>query len=245
MILFFFFLCFDVFVFFFLYSDELKYGQQSGNPTQMLEQSVRDLKINSTQTPKFKSEASQVISAMLEARLKPVDGNKVNILRNKSIPLPITSTVNNVAMDLPPPLPESSPPMYDTPFPPPPPPLTETDLEVEEQNNLQNIIPTNLITEPEKTFNNFNKKHIRKSIIHVENSINPKALTKPMHATNRLSYVESNNQTNNDDKKENFDVNHNQSNEIKSKDEETSRIANGLKNGEHPICCQCNIKITR
>lgn len=66
------------------------------NPTEMLEQSVRQLKINNTKTPKFRNEASQVISAMLEARLQ------------QNMPKP-----SNILPPPPPPLPKCSPPKFD------------------------------------------------------------------------------------------------------------------------------------
>lgn len=217
----------------------------------MLKESVERLNINSSNT-EFRKNASTVIAAMLEARV------------NKQQKIPPIMRNNEKARRIedpeflppPPPLPLSKPPStfidydscdQDLPLPPPPfplkipasiltPPLSsdENDLPQNSIDKVHNNINSNV-----EKVNYRNKKHHSNG--HNNQSSDSKnapsrfSINKPelsTHARDRRSYIEKNN------------------NEIEMKgrveDElHAAKIANGLANGELPVCDKCKCKITR
>uniref|UniRef100_A0A336MP60 CSON014743 protein n=1 Tax=Culicoides sonorensis TaxID=179676 RepID=A0A336MP60_CULSO len=195
---------------------DIKPMKMVGNPTEMLEQSVRELKLNNGKpSSKFKNDASQVISAMLEARLKLTQPKPLQ----KEIPLP--------------PLPKSSPPKHDT-----------VTLHSSINNKLRNMkkLNENIGEEREKLDEKILSIIPTTTEVDVfvkRNSINNNNNNKS-HASNRLSYVETFNNNNNK-----IDTNDKENEKINKNSAETNnKIVNGIQNGELPICCKCNVKIT-
>lgn len=227
--------------------------------TDLLKESVDKLNINS-QDADFRKNASGVLAAMLEARMKKKQQN----------PQQPSKFDDPEFLPPPPPLPSTKPPNninvnndQDLPLPPPPspckipssiltPPLSsdENDLPQKKCHNSNNNNSINNVTE---RVNFRHKKH------HHSNNQSPDSspssstssfhgISKPelsTHARDRRSYIEKNNNTNTN----NTNGNHYSGNEISlnnSVDKDTlDTIANDIANGQHPVCDKCKCKITR
>lgn len=239
-------------------------------PTDLLKESVDRLNINTSNTD-FRKNASSVLAAMLEARMTKQQMPQVN---NIGIPNKIP-TIKRDPEFIPPPPPPLSPPynkistaqIYrncsideDMPLPPPPPPPTfhkipmsiltppmssdENDFIISPQKN-----PTTTTNSPSdnniEKVNYRNKKNLtninQSSEIHGNgNGHSTFSLNKPelsTHARDRRSYIEKNN---ND-----MPSVVNGGGQINSNEATATKIANGLANGEHPVCDKCKCKITR
>lgn len=206
--------------------------------------SVDRLNIN-TQNSEFRKNASNVIAAMLEAR--------VNKQQPKPFkPIEAVKKINDPEfLPPPPPLPIAKASMHiiefntcdqDLPLPPPPSPLKipasilTPPLSSDENDLPQKAIGkrNNNANSPSEKVNLRNKKNHsnghnnQSSDLH--NSSSRFSLNKPelsTHARDRRSYIEKNN------------------NDLHEEDEvDVTKIADGLANGQHPVCDKCKCKIT-
>lgn len=229
--------------------------------TDLLKESVDRLNIN-TQNSEFRKNASNVIAAMLEARVN----------KQQKAPLPFKANETMKKFDdtefLPPPPPITTMPKVssskngsiieynscdqDLPLPPPPSPLKiPASILTPPLSSDENDLPQKTIDKFHNNVNNNHNNHVEKvnyrnkklhSNVHNNQSLDLHniqsrfSINKPelsTHARDRRSYIEKNN------------------NEIPvtGKDEETefdvTKIADCLANGEHPVCDKCKCKITR
>lgn len=205
--------------------------------------SVDRLNIN-TQNSEFRKNASNVIAAMLEARVnkqqpkafKPIENSKkIHDPEFLPPPPPVVKTQLHIN--------EFTTCDQDLPLPPPPfplkipasiltPPLSsdENDLPqkaIDKRNNNANVLNEKVNFRNKK--NHSNGQNNQSSDLH--NSSSRFSLNKPelsIHARDRRSYIEKNN------------------NEVNDEDEvDVTKIADGLANGQHPVCDKCKCKITR
>lgn len=201
----------------------------------MLMKSVDRLNFNA-QNSEFRKNASNVIAAMLEARVnkqqikpfKPIEASKKIIDPEILPPQPIAKPINTCDQELPlppPPMPLKIPASILTP------PLSsdENDLPqkaIDKRNNNNNL--TEKVNFRNKK-NHSNGHNNQSSDLH--NSSSRFSLNKPelsIHARDRRSYIEKNN------------------NEVNEEDEvDVTKIADGLANGQNPVCDKCKCKITR
>ena len=221
-------------------------NKESMIATDLLKESVDRLNINS-QNSDFRKNASSVLAAMLEARMvkkQQIQGNKFE---------------DPEFLPPPPPLPSTKPPNpinhdQDLPLPPPPspckipssiltPPLSSDENDLPQKKSCGN------------NNNNTEKVIYRHKKHHHSNNQSPDSspssstssfhgISKPelsIHARDRRSYIEKNNN--------NTNGHHYNGNEISfnnSVDKDTlDTIANDLANGQHPVCDKCKCKITR
>jgi hypothetical protein len=233
--------------------------------TDLLKESVDKLNIT-TQNSDFRKNASNVIAAMLEARMCNNNKKKSPAFDDDIDFLPP-----------PPPLPYTKPPNFngqlqnqDLPLPAPPcispckipssiltPPLSSDENDFPQKpikcngnnGNSNSIINghNGKINGDEKV-NYRHKKHHHNNNNHQSTDIpstfgiNKAELS--THARDRRSYIEKNNNNNINNN------NNNNSNEIGFNpgmmDKDTlDTIANGIANGQHPVCDKCKCKITR
>lgn len=261
-------------IFFFLINNCLatnKVNKDINLPTDLLKESVDRLNINTSNTD-FRKNASSVLAAMLEARMTKQQMPQVN---NIGIPNKISTMKKDPEFIPPPPPPLSPPynkistaQIYttcsiddDMPLPPPPPPPTfhkipmsiltppmssdENDFIITPQKNSTTISNSPSDNNIEKV-NYRNKKNLtninQSSEIHGNgNGHSTFSLNKPelsTHARDRRSYIEKNNN-------EVSCVNGSGGEQNNSNEATATKIANGLANGEHPVCDKCKCKITR
>lgn len=206
--------------------------------------SVDRLNIN-TQNSEFRKNASNVIAAMLEARVnkqqpkpfKPIDAVK-KIKDPEFLPPPPPPPISKAPMQII----EFNTCDQDLPLPPPPSPLKipasiltpplssdENDLPqkaIDKRNNNANNLTEKVNFRNKK--NHSNGQNNQSSDLH--NSSSRFSLNKPelsTHARDRRSYIEKNN------------------NEVNEEDEvDVTKIADSLANGQHPVCDKCKCKIT-
>lgn len=226
--------------------------------TDMLKESVDRLNINS-QNSDFRKNASNVLAAMLEARMKKK--------QQPPVPQPHINKFDDPEFLPPPPIPSNKPQNNNTchdqdlPLPPPPspckipssiltPPLSSDENDLPMKKCYKNSNCNN----PEKV-NYRHKKHHHSSNQSPDSSPASSTssfhgISKPelsTHARDRRSYIEKNNNNNNS-----FGTNGHvfgNGNELSlnnSVDKDTlDTIANGIANGQHPVCDKCKCKITR
>jgi hypothetical protein len=220
--------------------------------TDLLKESVNRLNITN-QNADFRKNASSVIAAMLEARL-----NKKPTPPTKSI-VEVQKKMDDVEFPLPPPPPPitQSKPLnndHDLPLPPPPslckipasiltPPLSsdENDLPqkpIRSGHGGSDGINDNGIEKVnyrhKKQHHHANNQSSDSHNNNVSSTFGAKAELST-HARDRRSYIEKNNNNNNEMISFNGAV-----------DKDTiDTIANGIANGQHPVCDKCKCKITR
>lgn len=225
----------------------------------MLMESVERLNIN-TQNSDFRKNASNVIAAMLEARVSksqptPIKNNQVSVKNNQMKSKRITDPE---FLPPPPPLPLTKAPTniyeianeytscdQDLPLPPPPSPLKipasilTPPLSSDENDLPQKSNDINVNNSVEKV-NYRNKKHHsngqNNQSSDLYNAPSSFSINKPelsTHARDRRSYIEKNNN-------EAAVVNRAVEEEL-----DVAKIADGLANGQHPVCDKCKCKITR
>lgn len=218
----------------------------------MLKESVDRLNIN-TQNSEFRKNASNVIAAMLEARLVNKQPKAfVNTEKVKKLPDPEF---------LPPPPPIMPPPKslpmqniiecnscdQDLPLPPPPspmkipasiltPPLSsdENDLPQKTTERFHSSANNNAEKVNYRNKRNQSNGHNNQSS-DLHNASSRFSINKPelsSHARDRRSYIEKNN-------------NEVHTKEAEENELEVTKIADGLANGQHPVCDKCKCKITR
>jgi hypothetical protein len=192
-------------------------------------ESVEKLNIN-TQNSEFRKNASNVIAAMLEAR---VNKQPKKIIEDPEF--------------LPPPPPLTKPPYmngntcdYDLPLPPPPSPLKiPASILTPPLSSDENDLPTKTNNRNIEKVNYRNKKnHNHQSSDSYNAPPSTFSINKPelsTHARDRRSYIEKNN--NNEGS---------MVNKSGFEDElDVTKIADELANGQNPVCEKCKCKITR
>lgn len=228
-------------------------------------ESVERLNIN-TQNSDFRKNASSVIAAMLEARVnksQPVL-NKSQPVNNKSQPaMKSTQAVKSKRiadpdfLPPPPPLPMTKVPTtniydieftscdQDLPLPPPPSPLKIpasilTPPLSSDENDLPQKANDNAVHNGVEKVNYRNKKHHSNGHNNQSsdsyNAPSTFSINKPelsTHARDRRSYIEKNNNE------------ATPTTVVEEEEVDVAKIANGLANGEHPVCDKCKCKITR
>lgn len=207
------------------------------NPTESLKESVERISI-------IRKHAQTILNEMLEARLKK---NQETYSPKKPVVKKIESNTDKFPLFPPPPPPpiEAKTELNEIddnlPLPPPPPPssILTPPLSSDENDFILPQKSINNYNENKNKVNYRNKKNLANGGGKIDNQSrddnnnknkndslsNKNELTS--HARDRRSYIE----TNNND----FNVNAC----------ETSKIANGLENGQHPVCDKCKSKITR
>lgn len=218
-------------------------NKEDHKATDLLMKSVDRLNIN-TQNSEFRKNASNVIAAMLEARVSKQQATK------PFKPIEAVKKINDPEFLPPPPPPIAKLPQQivefntcdqDLPLPPPPSPLKipasilTPPLSSDENDLPQKVIDKrNNLTEKvnfrnKKNLSNGNGRSNQSSDL--QNSSSRFSLNKPelsTHARDRRSYIEKNN------------------NEVNEEDEvDVTKLADGLANGQHPVCDKCKCKITR
>lgn len=206
----------------------------------MLKESVDRLNIN-TQNLEFRKNASNVIAAMLEARLNKQMKPAIKKLDDPEFlpPPPPKFPSNGHAIDC-----NSCD--QDLPLPPPPSPLKipasiltpplssdENDFPQKSVDKLQNSINNNTEKVNYRNKRNQSNGHNNQSS-DLHNASSRFSINKPelsSHARDRRSYIEKNN---------------NEVQQQKAEDEfDVTKIADSFANGQNPVCDKCKCKITR
>lgn len=214
----------------------------------MLKESIERLNINIPNSD-FRKNASNVIAAMLEARMSKHQPNNIpNRPIKKLQPKPQPPSILK------------KPPSVDPEFLPPPPPIFETFQKTIDSNckndryekdDLPLPPPPSILTPPLSSDENDlpqlisdklngmekvnlrNKKHHHNNGHNHQSSVgfNGNKLELSSHARDRRSYIE---------KMDNHQISNVEGDELN-----VSKIANSLAIGQHPVCDKCKCKITR